>query len=120
GVDQVGEVPRSRPQQRLVDDRRVARRRLAVLEGLVDRLSRGLALYLRILAGVVGGARLVGERGAVALEKLLEVGPVRRLQRGEDLIELHRGRGVGDRNAVAAVEVAGAGAARTEIEEEVA
>ena len=107
-------------EQSLVDDRRVPGGGLPVVEGLVDRLGRRQPLDLRILRGVIGGAGLVVQGLAVALEQLLQVGPVGRLQRREDLVELDRGRGLGDGDRVAVRQAVGARAAGADIEEEVA
>ena len=50
-------------------------------EGVVDRLGRGLA-HVRVLRSVLGRRRAVVESGAVALEQLLQVLAVGRLERG--------------------------------------
>src|SRR6185295_7196496 len=80
GADQVGEVVWMLAEERLVDDRAGAARLAAVAEGLVDGLSAGQALHVRILGGVLGGGGRGVERLAVPLESPLEVGPSVRLE----------------------------------------
>ena len=92
----------------------------AVFEHPVERFAAALALHLGELGRVFGGRRRRVERRAEALEQVAEVGPHRRLQRGEDLVELDRGRGVADRDRAAAVHLRRAGAAGVEFDEEVA
>ena len=82
----------------------------AVAEAAVERFGSGLTLDLRLLSFVFGRRRLVGEGGAVALEQVAEVSADRRLQGGEDFVDLDPSRGVADRDRVAAAEF---GRART-------
>ncbi len=89
-------------------------------EGLVQRLTARQPLHLRQLGQVFGGGRFVGERLAVALQQAAEVGADRRLQRGQHLVDLHRGRRVGDRDRSPASQFRRARAARIEFEEVVA
>ena len=97
-ADQVREVVRMLAQERLVHDRASCARLTAVAEGLVDPLAAGQALDDRVLGGVLGGRRLLVERLAVAGQRPLQAAPGVLLQRGQDLVDLHGGRGLRDRD----------------------
>ena len=118
--DEAGEVVRFGAEQGVGDLGGVAAGVAAVAEGAVERLPRALALHLGQLVVVFGRRRPVGEGRAVALEQAAEVGPHRRLQGGQHFVDLHPGRGVADRDRVAAAQLGGAGAARREVDEKVA
>ncbi len=120
GPDQPGEVVRALAEQGLVDDRRVATRRPAVAQRLVERLGAGLAVHVGVLADVVRRGRLVRQRGAEARERLLQALARWRLQRRQHLVDLHGRRRLRHRDVLAVVEDRGARAARVDVEEEVA
>ncbi len=107
-------------QERLVHDRGRSPRLAAVLEGLVDPLRAGQSLNHRILGGVLGRGRRLVEGIPVAGEGSLEARPGVLLQRGEDLIDLHRGGGLRHRDGGPARQVRSARASGLHVEEEVA
>jgi len=102
-ADEAGEVPLLQPERGLVDLRRVLVRRLPV----GDR---------RVVAR--GPGRLHGLR--VLVEEDLEVVAGVGLQRGQDLVQLHRRAGVLDLDRVAVAELGRARRARVDVDEEVA
>src|SRR4051794_9241469 len=90
------------------------------VERVVQRLRSRLALGVRVGQAVLAWARLTVERVAVALEQRLRVLARRALQHTEDLIDLNRRVGLRDRDPVARAEVRLTGAARLQVDEEVA
>ena len=118
--DQAGEVVLVEAQERLVDDRRVLQRARRVVDRPVQRLGGRLALDVGVLRLVLGGGRLVGQRGAVAVEQPLEAVARVGLQRGQDLVELHGRGGLGRRDRVAVAQRRRLGRARREVDELVA
>src|SRR5688572_30283705 len=59
------------------------------------------------------------ERGAELIEEDLEVVADVALERGEDLVDLHRDRGLGDRERVAVLRLGGVRRPRPEVDEQV-
>ncbi len=118
--DEAGEVARVGAEEGVGDLGAEAACRAAVEEGVVDPFGAGLSFHLGKLRRVFGGARLAGESFAVAFEQAAEVGAHRRLQRRQHLVELNRYRGAADRDRAATVHLGRAGAARVEVDEEVA
>jgi hypothetical protein len=72
------------------------------------------------MAHILRGRRRRIQRAAVADQQLAEIVALRLAQRVENLVELHRGRRVRDRDVVSGIELGRAGAARIEVDEEVA
>src|SRR4029453_18569705 len=72
------------------------------------------------LSEVLGGGGNAVEPGPESLKELHEVGAIGRLEGGQNLVELDRGRGGGHGGLAAAVELGRARAAGANVEEEVA
>jgi hypothetical protein len=107
-------------EQRLVHQGRAAERLGAVARGVVQRLGGGLPPHVRVLVEVLGRARLVAQGAAELADHRLEVGARVGLERGEHLVDLHRARGLRQRQGVARLELGCARAPRLELHEEVA
>jgi hypothetical protein len=114
---------RFRPEERLVEDRRVAQCLGRVVERVVERLGAGVALGPRVRAAQrlrVRRRRVAVERAAVLLEQRLEVLARVRLERREDVVELDRRRGLRHPDRVARLERGRPRRARLQVDEEVA
>ena len=107
-------------EQRLVDAGAAAQRHGRVLVGVVERLGRGLAAGRGVGVAIVGRARLRVEPLREPVEQVAQVLARVALQRGEDLVELHRRRGAGDLDRVAGLELRRRRRAGLEVDEEVA
>ena len=114
GVQLLGDDVQVRDESRQVAGLR-AEQRLVHLGGVLVSRRRGPEGLLEAL-----GASVAVEGAAELLEEDLQVLPHGRLQRGEDLVELDRARGLALRDHRAAVQLGSAGAARVQIDEQVA
>ena len=119
-VDEAGQVVVLGPQEGVGHDRGPLQRALAVADGVVERLGRALAARAGVGAGVLRLGRLVGQARPQPFEGLLQVGPRVALQRAQHLVELHRRRGLGERDRVAVVDGRRRRRARRDVDEEVA
>ena len=119
--DQLREVVRLGAEQRFVDRGRALQRIGGIGDRVVQRLGRRLPVHGGILIGVLLGTRRAHEAVAETLQEDLERLAIVCLQRGQDLVELHRRRGPRDRDRVAARPSLGElGRARVQLDEEVA
>src|SRR3954452_9843201 len=85
-------------------ERRAAQRGDGVVERVVQRLRRRLALGRRIRQAILARARLPVERVAVALDQRLRILARRALEDAEDLIDLDGRVGLRDGKGAARVD----------------
>ena len=109
-----------RAEQALADDRGVAEGAAAVAQRLVERLGGRASRHRGVLSRVLPRARVKGQRPPVVDQQGLEPGAGVGLKRGQDLVELNRLGGLGQRQRVAVVQERRGGGAGREVDEEVA